>query len=88
MDVLTSLKQSCSIEDYKSMSKALSNHLRGVSYSYKLSWFLNGLRLPIRILIPYSQPKVSKRVTNGEKIVSEGNCGEMKFRVQGNMFST
>lgn len=31
--------------------------------------------------------KVRVRVANGEQNVSEGKCAEMKFRLQGNMFS-
>lgn len=43
MEALIRLKQTSTMEDYKSQFEALSNHLRGLAESYKLSCFLSGL---------------------------------------------
>lgn len=67
MEMLTRLRQSSSVETYKSQFEALSNRLKSLIKSYKLSCFLSELkdkiRLPIRmlILLILSQPMVSIR---------------------------
>lgn len=65
MEMLIRLRQFGSVETYKSQFEALSNRLRSLIKSYKLSCFLSELkdkiRLPIRmlILLIWSQPMVS-----------------------------
>lgn len=58
MEALTRLRQSGSVEDYKTQFESLSLRLRGLSDNYKLSCFLSGLRddirLPVRIFNPTS----------------------------------
>lgn len=58
MEALTSLRQTDSMEEYKEKFEALSNRLRGLSETYKLSCFLSGLkdeiRLPVRMFSPTS----------------------------------
>lgn len=58
MEAITRLRQTSTVSVYKSQFEVLSNRLRGLSESYKLSCFLSGLkdeiRLPIRILHPNS----------------------------------
>lgn len=54
MEALTKLKQTSSVEAYKSHFEALSNQLNGLYEHHKLSCFLSGLRdniqLPARTL--------------------------------------
>ncbi|KAA8528440.1 hypothetical protein F0562_035795 [Nyssa sinensis] len=50
MKALIRLKQTSIVEDYKSQFEALSNQLRGLAKSYKLSCFLSGLRKDIRFM--------------------------------------
>lgn len=48
MESLTRLKQTSTIANYKTQFESLSNWLRGLSKSHKLSYFLNGLKDEIR----------------------------------------
>ncbi|KAF5462657.1 hypothetical protein F2P56_018645 [Juglans regia] len=56
MEYLTRLKQTGSVEDYKTSFEGLSNRLKKLSEDYKLSCFLSGLkdeiRLPVRMFGP------------------------------------
>ncbi|XP_062167070.1 uncharacterized protein LOC133873370 [Alnus glutinosa] len=56
MESLMRLRQVSSVSDYTSQFEALSNRLRGISESNRLSCFLSGLkddiRLPVRMLHP------------------------------------
>jgi hypothetical protein len=56
MESLTRLKQTSTVTAYKAQFEALSNRLRGLDESYKLSCFLSGLRddirYPVRLLRP------------------------------------
>ncbi|KAF8405168.1 hypothetical protein HHK36_010067 [Tetracentron sinense] len=58
METITRLRQTSTVSVYKSQFEVLSNRLRGLSESYKLSCFLSGLkdeiRLPVRMLHPNS----------------------------------
>lgn len=51
MKTLTRLKQTRSIEDYKTQFENLSNRLKGLSDSYKLSCFLSGFHGKICLLV-------------------------------------
>ena len=58
MEALTRLKQTTSVVSYKGNFEILSNRIKGLSKSHKLSCFLSGLqdeiRLPVRMLVPKS----------------------------------
>ncbi|KAJ0043687.1 hypothetical protein Pint_18479 [Pistacia integerrima] len=56
METLIRLKQTSTVEDYKSQFEALSSQLRGFSESYKLSCFLSGLREDIRFMVRMLNP--------------------------------
>ena len=56
MEALIRLKQTSTVEDYKSQFEALSNQLRGLAESYKLSCFLSGLREDIRFMVRMLNP--------------------------------
>ena len=56
MESLTRLRQTTSVDVYKGQFEALSNKIKGLSESHKLSCFLSGLkdevRLPMKMLHP------------------------------------
>ena len=56
MKALTRLKQTTTMVSYKGNFKILSNRIKGLFESHKLSCFLSGLndeiRLPVRMLVP------------------------------------
>ena len=58
MEALTRLKQTSSVAVYKAEFEALSNRIKGLSSTHKMSCFLSGLRdeirLPVRMLNPPS----------------------------------
>ena len=58
MEALTRLKQTTSVVSYKGNFEILSNRIKGLSKSHKLSCILSGLkdeiRFPIRMLVPKS----------------------------------
>ncbi|RVW59679.1 Transposon Tf2-8 polyprotein [Vitis vinifera] len=56
MEALIRLKQTSTVENYKSQFEALSNQLRGLAESYKLSCFLSGLREDIRFMVRMLNP--------------------------------
>ena len=56
MEALTRLKQTTTVVSYKGNFEVLSNRIKGLSESHKLSYSLSGLkdeiRLPVRMLVP------------------------------------
>uniref|UniRef100_A0A6N2N061 H15 domain-containing protein n=1 Tax=Salix viminalis TaxID=40686 RepID=A0A6N2N061_SALVM len=56
MEALIRLRQTTTVEEYKTQFEALSNQLRGLAESYKLSCFLNGLREDIRCMVRMLNP--------------------------------
>ena len=58
MKALTRLKQTTTMVSYKGNFEILSNRIKGLFESHKLSCFLSGLkdeiRLPVRMLVPKS----------------------------------
>lgn len=56
METLIRLKQTSTVEDYKSQFEALSNQLRGLAESYKLSCFLSGLQENIQFMVRMLNP--------------------------------
>ena len=58
MEALTRLKQTSTVAVYKAEFEALSNRIKGLSSTHKMSCFLSGLReeirLPVRMLNPLS----------------------------------
>lgn len=57
MESLTRLRQQTLVEDYKAKFEVLSNRLRDLSESYKLSCFLSGLKEEIRLPVRMFGPK-------------------------------
>ncbi|KAJ0093889.1 hypothetical protein Patl1_27117 [Pistacia atlantica] len=56
MEALIRLKQTSTMEDYKSQFDALSNQLKGLVESYELSCFLSGLREDIQFVVRMLNP--------------------------------
>ncbi|KAF5475692.1 hypothetical protein F2P56_007468 [Juglans regia] len=56
MEALTKLRQTTTVEAYKSDFEHLSNQLHGLAESYKLSYFLDGLRKDIRYMVCMMRP--------------------------------
>ena len=57
METLTRLKQSGSVVVCKGQFEALSNRIRGLSDSHKLSCFLSGLKDEVRLTMKMLNPK-------------------------------
>ena len=51
MEALIRLRQTTSVIVYKSQFNALSNKIKGLSESHKLSCFLNGLKEEVILLV-------------------------------------
>lgn len=62
LEALTRLRQSGTVEDYQAKFETLSNRLRGLSDTYKLSYFFSSLRdeirLPVRMFNPTTLPQL------------------------------
>jgi len=56
METLTRLHQTTTVEVYKSQFEILSNQLKGLAESYKLSCFLSGLREDICFMVRMLNP--------------------------------
>jgi hypothetical protein len=56
MKTLTRLRQTTTVEAYKSQFEILSNQLKGLAEPYKLSCFLSGLREDIRFMVRMLNP--------------------------------
>ncbi|KAA8534717.1 hypothetical protein F0562_029841 [Nyssa sinensis] len=85
MKALIWLKQTSTVEDYKSQFEALSNQLRGLAESYKLSCFLTKMQeenvaalrrtaklrfVPTRLAIGPPSPPEKKGHCSGPKIIT------------------
>ena len=57
MEALTRLKQTTTVVSYKGNFEILSNRIKGLSKSHKLSCFLSGLKDEIRLLVRMLVPK-------------------------------
>ena len=57
MEALTRLKQNTTAVSYKGNFEILSNRIKGLSKSHKLSCFLSGLKDEIRLLVRMLVPK-------------------------------
>ena len=57
MESLTRLKQTTNVVVYKGQFETLSNRIKGLSYSNKLSCFLSGLKDEVRLLVKMFNPK-------------------------------
>lgn len=56
MQTLTRLRQTTTVEAYKSQFEVLSNRLKGLAEPYKLSCFLSGLREDIQFMVRMLNP--------------------------------
>ncbi|KAG6779592.1 hypothetical protein POTOM_015985 [Populus tomentosa] len=56
METLTRLRQTTTVEAYKSQFEILSNQLKGLAKPYKLKCFLSGLREDIRFMVRMLNP--------------------------------
>ena len=57
METLTRLRQTSSVAMYKAQFEVLSNRIKGLSSSHKLSCFLSGLKDEIRLLVRMLNPQ-------------------------------
>ena len=57
MEALTKLKQITTMAVYKSKFEMLSNRIRNLSESHKLSCFLSGLRDEVRLAVRMQNPR-------------------------------
>ncbi|KAL6316337.1 hypothetical protein AAG906_017972 [Vitis piasezkii] len=80
MEALIRLKQTSTVEDYKSQFEALSNQLRGLAESYKLSCFLSGLREDIRFMVRMLNPS-NLHIAFGLAKMQEENCKSARLLI-------
>ena len=57
IEELTRLKQTTTVVSYKGNFKILFNRIKGLSESHKLSCFLSGIKVEIRLLVRMLVPK-------------------------------
>ncbi|KAA8544084.1 hypothetical protein F0562_021739 [Nyssa sinensis] len=77
MEALIWLKQTSTVEDYKSQFEALSNQLRGLAKSYKLSCFLSGLREDIWFMVRMLNPS-NLYIAFGLEKIQEENAAALR----------
>ena len=71
MKSLTRLKQTTNVVVYKGQFEALSNKIRGLSDSHKLSCFLSGLKDEVRLPVKMFNPKKLNEAFGLAKIQEE-----------------
>lgn len=77
MEAVIRLKQPTMVEEYKSQFEALSNQLRGLAESYKLSCFLSGLKEDIRFMVRMLNPS-NLHMTFGLSKMQEENMAALR----------
>ena len=73
METLTRLRQTSTVAVYKAQFKVLSNRIKGLSSSHKLSCFLSGLKDEIRLPICMFNPQSLNEAFGLSKIQEEYN---------------
>ena len=73
METLTRLRQTTSVSLYKAQFEVLSNRIKGLSATHKLSCFLSGLRDEIRLPMRMLNPKSLNEAFGLAKIQKEYN---------------
>ena len=71
METLTMLKQTTTVAAYKSQFEMLSNRIRNLPKSHKLSCFLSGLRDEIRLAVRMQNPRTLSATFGIAKIQDE-----------------
>ena len=71
MEALTKLKQTTIVAVYKSQFEMLSNRIRNLSESHKLSCFLSGLRDKVRLVVRMQNPRTLNATFRLAKIQEE-----------------
>ena len=71
MEALTKLKQTTIVAVYKSQFEMLSNRIRNLSESHKLSCFLSGLRDKVRLVVRMQNPRTLSATFRLAKIQEE-----------------
>ena len=71
MEALTKLKQTTTVAVYKSQFEMLSNRIRNLSESHKLSCFLSGLRDEVRLAVRMQNPRTLSTAFRLAKIQEE-----------------
>ena len=78
-EALTRLRQTSNVINYKGQFEALSNRIRYLSESHKLSYFLSGLRDEIRLPVKILNPKNLNEAFGLAKIQEEYVMSSKKF---------
>ena len=78
-EALTRLRQTSNVINYKGQFEALSNRIRDLSESHKLSYFLSGLRDEIRLPVKILNPKNLNEAFGLAKIQEEYVMSSKKF---------
>ena len=79
METLTRLRQTASVSLYKAQFEVLSNRIKGLSATHKLSCFLSGLRDEIRLPVRMLSPKSLNEAFGLAKIQEEYNLSCRKY---------
>ncbi|XP_023920704.1 uncharacterized protein LOC112032172 [Quercus suber] len=79
METLTRLRQTASVSQFKTQFELLSNRIKGLSATHKLSCFLSGLRDEIRLPVRMLSPKSLNEAFGLAKIQEEYNWSCKKF---------
>ena len=79
METLTRLRQTASVSLYKAQFEVLSNRIKGLSATHKLSCFVSGLRDEIRLPVRMLSPKSLNEAFGLAKIQEEYNWSCKKF---------
>ncbi|XP_075674861.1 uncharacterized protein LOC142644061 [Castanea sativa] len=74
MEMLTRLRQTTSMAMYKAQFEVLSNRIKGLSASHKLSCFLSRLKDEIRLPVRMLNPQSLNEAFGLSKIQEEYNC--------------
>ena len=73
METFSRLRQTTTVAIYKAQFEVLSNKIKGLSTTHKLSCFLSGLRDEIRLPVRMLNPKSLNEAFGLEKIQEEYN---------------
>ena len=82
------MRQATSVVVYKGQFETLSNRIRGLSDSHKLSCFLSGLKDEVRLLVKMLNPKNLNEAFGLAKIQEEYLMSSRKFQKSSSLESS
>jgi hypothetical protein len=88
MEALSKLKQITTVDDYKERFEALSNRVRGVDDHNRVSFFLEGLKDDIRLLVRMFKPQTLLIAYGLAKVQEEYVLTWKRFRNASGNFAT